>query len=205
MPRVFRPAALLPPSVLAIVMMASCAYFFPSCETIPGCPEGQILCNNLTCSDLMSDPFNCGECNNSCSAGLNCVPDGGPDGGAACGCTLAGQILFDGACLDLSLDPENCGAIGNACRLDQACLDGGCGCLIPSALSAFLDGGSNECPTDGGTACTDLLNDPQNCGGCGLICAASCGLGSCDGGSSDGGSGDGGSSDGGDDGGIDGG
>jgi len=137
----------------------------------------------LTCSDLRTDPFNCGFCNNACGAGLACVPDGGPNGGAACGCPIPGQILAGGECLDLAVDPDNCGAIGKACRQDQACIDGGCGCPFPT----YLDGGSGECSTDAGQTCTDFLNDPENCGGCGLVCAGGCALGSCDGGMTDGG------------------
>jgi hypothetical protein len=150
MPRVRRTAALFFTSTLLAVTTSGCSYLFPSCATIPGCPTGQVLCNNLTCSDLRTDPFNCGMCNNECGAGLACVPDAGDAGEvgtAACGCTLQGQILVQGQCIDLAIDPANCGAIGHACRLDQACLDGGCGCLFPS----YLDGGSGECDTDAGS------------------------------------------------------
>jgi hypothetical protein len=183
MPRVRRTAFILFTSMLAVPAAGGCAYLFPSCATIPGCPTGQILCNNLTCSDLRSDPFNCGMCNNACGAGLACVPDGGSEGGGACGCALEGQTLVDGECLELSVDPDNCGAVGRACRLDQACFDGGCGCLsLP-----YLDGGSNECATDAGPICADLLNDPQNCGSCGHSCVGGCMLGDCDAGMVDGG------------------
>ena len=185
MPRVRRTAALLFTSMLAVPAADGCSYLFPSCATIPGCPTGQVLCNNLACSDLLTDPFNCGMCRNACGAGLVCVSDGGESGvpgGAFCGCPLEGQTLVHGECLALSIDPDNCGAAGHACRLDQACFDGGCGCLIPPQLAQILDAGNGECATDAGPTCTDLLNDPDNCGACGLACNGGCVLGACDGG-----------------------
>src|SRR5580700_9066739 len=151
MPRVRRKASLLLTSMLAVPTLANCAYLFPSCATIPSCPTGQILCSNLACSDLRTDPFNCGMCFNECGDGLACVPDGGSDGGAACGCLIPGQILAHGECIDLQVDPNNCGAIDKACRPDQACLDGGCGCVFPAYLldagnlAGILDGGNGEC------------------------------------------------------------
>ncbi len=158
--------------------MDGCSYLFPSCATIPGCPAGQVLCNNLTCSDLRTDPFNCGMCNNECGAGLACVPDAGDAGEmgtAACGCPLEGQTLVNGECLTLSIDPDNCGAVRHACRLDQACFDGGCSCPFPS----YLDAGTGECATDAGSFCANLLSDPENCGACGRVCVDDCVDGSC--------------------------
>jgi hypothetical protein len=202
MPRVLRPALRLSALLAAVLATADCSYLFPSCATIPGCPKGQVLCNNLTCSDLLSDPFHCGMCNHPCAPGLVCVPldgpetalDGGvgagdvadPDGGATCACPIPGQILAHGQCFDLRVDPDNCGAIDNACRADQACLDGGCGCVLPPLLAEMLDGGSGECATDAGPVCADLLNDPQNCGTCGHACAGGeCTLAICEPGAPD--------------------
>jgi hypothetical protein len=186
MPRVQRTATLLFISMLAVPAVGGCSYLFPSCATIPGCPTGEVLCSNLACSDLRTDPFNCGFCENACGGGLVCDPDAGVgvDGGivGACVCALQGQTLINGECLALSVDPDNCGAAGHACRLDQACFDGGCGCWIPPQLSQILDGGNSECPTDAGPTCTDLLNDAHNCGACGRTCNGGCVLGVCDGG-----------------------
>jgi len=53
--------------------------------------------------------------------------------------------------------------IGDCCPTkDRCCKDGGC-CASPSVC----------CPTAGGsTSCTDLTNDPGNCGACGKTCAS---------------------------------
>jgi len=177
-----------------------CSYFFPSCQTIPGCLAGQVLCDNLTCSDLHTDPHNCGFCNNSCGPGTVC--EALADGGAACGCNGQGLQQIDGRCLALQVDPLNCGAVGATCRADQACTRGTCGCPSPD----YLDGGSAECPVDGGLVCANLLGDAFNCGSCGRTCDGTCVLGVCevaDAGIGDGG--DAGPADGGDAGGPDGG
>jgi len=178
MPRVSRSPRLLP--LLCLLVFGGCAYLFPSCETIPDCPDAEVpvaqsdagrwvptkLCNNLTCSDLHTDPFNCGACNNECAAGLSCLPL--LDGGAACGCAVGGQTLVNGSCFAFSVDPRNCGGLGNVCPTNHVCFDGGCVCPNPD----YLDGGPlTECPGDGGDLiCVDLEADPGNCGACGEVC-----------------------------------
>ncbi len=149
----------------------------------PDCPEGTVLCNNLTCSDLRTDPYNCGYCENACGQGLSCkytdagiAPDAGfVDGGvttgvvyvgSACQCTIPDAIFWNGFCYDLSVDPQNCGSIGFSCGNTQVCFNGVCGC-------AGVDAGGGPivaCPGDAGPICTDLRVDPHHCGVCGNDC-----------------------------------
>src|SRR5581483_6234176 len=150
MPRVQRTVAPFFAAFLAALGTSGCSYLFPSCATIPDCPKGQKLCNNLNCSDVSTDPFNCGFCDNACSEGLACIPDAGPDGGPACGCAVAGQTKVGAHCYDFSVDSRNCGGFGKSCRPDQVCFDGGCGCPMPGYLASFLDGGDGECTGDAG-------------------------------------------------------
>jgi len=192
MPRVSRRPTFFPLSL--VLLLGGCSYLFPSCETIPDCPDAAVtlpvsdgglvvvwlptvLCTNLTCSDLHTDPFNCGACNNVCAAGLTCVAV--LDGGAECICPAEGQTLMNGSCLALAIDPLNCGAIGNACQTNHVCYDGGCVCPSPT----YLDGGvSTDCPSDAGAdagLCVDVLNDPGNCGTCGTFCENGCAEGAC--------------------------
>ncbi len=143
MPRVPKTSRLLPLSLF--LWLGGCAYFFPSCATIPGCPDGSVLCTNLSCVNLQYDQLNCGFCDNVCSAGLHCTPLA--DGGAACGCVLNGQIELNNRCLNLAIDSQNCGAVGNACAEGLVCYDAGCVCPHPS----YLDGGCpGPAPGDGG-------------------------------------------------------
>jgi hypothetical protein len=156
---------------------SGCSYLLPSLQTPPLCPPGTVLCNNLTCSDLRNDPYNCGFCDNACGQGLSCkFVDGGSvyfdggiayfDGGAACQCTIPDAVFWNGACFDLTNDPNNCGAIGLSCGATQACIDGGCGC----AGLGSGDGGIHACPGDAGPVCTDLRGDPHHCGSCSNDC-----------------------------------
>lgn len=144
MPRVLNNRRLLP--LTLFLWVGGCAYIFPSCATIPGCPDGSVLCTNLACVNLQNDPDNCGVCDNVCSPGLACTPL--TDGGAACSCFLNGQQEYNDHCLNLAIDAFNCGAIGNVCGNGLVCYDGGCVCPYP----VYFDGG---CPTpeavDGGS------------------------------------------------------
>jgi hypothetical protein len=166
--------------LLLTLATAGCSYLLPSLAGPPNCLPGTVLCNNLTCSDLRTDPYNCGFCENACGQGLSCkYTDGGfidggyVDGGftaggvvylySACRCTIPEAVFWNGACYDLSNDPLNCGAIGQACATTQVCIDGGCGC---AGLGAG-DGGIVECPGgDAGHICADLRGDPHHCGAC---------------------------------------
>ena len=143
--------------------LSACAYFFPSCQTIPPCPAGQLLCTQDSCSDLSSDRLNCGACNHVCAPGLVCR--GAPDAGASCGCPTTGAALVNGECIDLQNDAQNCGAVGTVCASGVVCLRGACGC------PGLGDGGSIAlCAFDGGQACVDLSVDDLSCGGCGVVC-----------------------------------
>ena len=71
--------------ILLFPLLGSCTFLLPSLQTPPPCPPDTVLCDNLTCSDLQTDPFNCGFCGNVCGQGLSCksILDGGGryDGG----------------------------------------------------------------------------------------------------------------------------
>jgi hypothetical protein len=176
----FRHASLLPLTFLLV--FGGCAYLFPSCATIPGCPDGQFLCTNLNCSDPFTDPYNCGGCAENggqiCGAGMICNPDGGRDGGPGCTCGAQDETMIGGACYALRIDPQNCGTVGHVCTTNHICFDGGCTC---ANVDYLVDGGVEfECPVDAGeTVCADLQSDPDNCGVCGTVCGGACAEGSC--------------------------
>ena len=133
-----------------------------------------------------------------CSSGEICSA-------GACGCPPERTCPGEMGCVDLSRDAANCGACGNDCGSGGICTDGSC-CMpsaercdgfdddcdgfvdeSTSAECAAMDGicidGSCACPPalrcDG--SCTDTLSDSNNCGGCGVRCAATevCASGVC--------------------------
>ena len=97
------------------------------------CPPGQTLCGG-TCTDLATDPDNCGAC------GVRCVTTstvGNSVGICVYGsCTLSCAQGWgdcngdprDGCEGNLSSDPRNCGACGNACDVlaGQPCIASRC-------------------------------------------------------------------------------
>ena len=125
------------------------------------------------CSDLLTDPSNCGACGYRCSDRANATTrcdvarcaltcDKGfadCDGSLATGCES-----------QLASDASNCGGCGNACLPGAKCVAGSCsggGCTPPSRVCSGV--------------CTDVMRDPANCGDCGKVCSAGlpCVAGSC--------------------------
>ena len=90
------------------------------------CEEGSVECNGK-CTQLASDPKNCGGCGATCS-----VP---PHGAAVCvdgACNFAcpGRAACGDVCVDFQTDPDNCGGCGQACSDppggDAQCVAGKC-------------------------------------------------------------------------------
>lgn len=80
----------------------------------PVCPSDRRACG-ATCTDIMTDPGNCGSCGNFCRPQETCVQ------GHCMGTCTDGQVnCFDG-CHDLLYDSENCGLCGNACQGGLVC------------------------------------------------------------------------------------
>ncbi len=91
-------------------------------------------------------------------------------------------------CVDPTGDPRNCGGCAIVCGGTEPCSAGEC--VAPTSsddAGSAGDGGSSADVPCGvrlitcGTACIDPLADPQNCGGCGMACAAgdTCSGGEC--------------------------
>ena len=126
------------------------------------CAEGQSACGSY-CSDLKSDPSNCGSCGNACR----------PLGQYELAFCVNGQCQYecsegtsycDGVCTSLNNDPLNCGACGRVC--DQA--------------TPYCSGGACWDDACGGA---DLNWDSSNCGQCGNVCpwGTACAGGVCEG------------------------
>jgi hypothetical protein len=116
------------------------------------CEQGLSECDDH-CTNLNSDPANCGSCGNQCAPGSTCC---------------------SGNCVDLSLDDNsNCGSCGNKCAPGTTCCSGKC---------VGIDYDDNNCGACGkkcssGTTCcsgtcVDLTSDDKNCGSCGNSCGS---------------------------------
>ncbi len=135
------------------------------------CSSGQTNCAG-TCTDLATDPDNCGECGNSCFGKPHAV-------GAACESGICEITACDPLWADCNnnavdgcetapdSDLYNCGTCGHICSFDDAipvCTGGTC--EIAACQPGFADCNNNT--SDGCEVETD--SDPYNCGGCGNSC-----------------------------------
>jgi hypothetical protein len=90
-----------------------------------------------------------------------------------------GEVNCGGTCVILASNSSNCGACGNVCSVPNAgsfCAGGQC--QFASCNFGFLD-----CDNNLNDGCeTFVLNDPNNCGGCGNVCSVPNAFPSCSGG-----------------------
>jgi hypothetical protein len=119
------------------------------CHGCPGgCPPGQTNCGGTgICTDIKTDPNNCGACGNVCTTGI-CQ-------NGTCGCATPGLTYCNGTCVNLISDSNNCGSCGNVCPPGQSCSNGKC-CAT----------GLSNCSG----ACVNLSNDVNHCGNCQTAC-----------------------------------
>ncbi|MBS2015617.1 MAG: hypothetical protein JST00_22205 [Deltaproteobacteria bacterium] len=123
------------------------------------CPSG--------CTDLKTDPQNCGACGKACAVGENC------NAGTCAVLCLGDTTACANVCVNTKTDPAHCGGCGNECDDDPFCVGGSC---VPDCGSLTLCRPSSVEPY-----CADLASDPKNCGVCGKTCGASetCKAGQC--------------------------
>jgi hypothetical protein len=136
-----------------------------------GCGAPNMLCNAI-CTNVMFDSNNCGNCGNVCGAGTSCnngmCQSGGATDMGGGGC-MSPNLLCNAVCINPQFDNNNCGGCNNKCNAGQTCNNGMCqsggpvdmaggGCMAPNTLCNAI--------------CTNTRNDNNNCGGCGMACAA---------------------------------
>jgi hypothetical protein len=180
-----------------------CGAACSSNHNLPSCSSGNCFANCFTgfadcdgnarvngCeTDVNSDPNSCGGCSAACSSNHMATRTcGGGNCNGACAAGFAdcnGNKRNDGCEIDLTTDANNCGACGTTCSSNHmATRTCGSGTCNGTCASGFLDCNGNK-QTDGCEINT--LTDPDNCGGCGIVCSSNhmatrtCSAGVCNG------------------------
>jgi hypothetical protein len=113
------------------------------------CHDGEALCKN-GCSDLMTDPLNCGHCEKPCAAGQFCS-----SGQCVMACAMD-EARCGASCVKLLTNPRHCGMCPTSCSGAEGCVQGACTCVAPNQV---CDG-----------ACISLNNNRDHCGSCNNKC-----------------------------------
>jgi hypothetical protein len=130
-------------------------------------------------TNTTNDPNNCDACGNQCLYGPNSTP---LCSNSACviicdpGYADCDKQPADGCEVNTNTDPGNCGGCGTTCSMNHAtetCVTGNCAIVV--CQSGYSDCDKN--PSNGCEANTQ--NDPNNCGGCGVICTTANGTPAC--------------------------
>jgi len=138
-----------------------------SCNGGPVCTGVQQCCPT-GCSNVDTDPQNCGQCGTICGPGSTCV--GGTcqtpptcNGGPLC---TNGEQCCAAGCTNTQTDPKNCSQCGLACPVGDTCVGGVCTQPTSCNGGPACPVGDTCCPS----GCLDVTSDPKNCGGCGVVC-----------------------------------
>lgn len=169
------------------------------------CPDeyGMGCCPVAGCTNVHSDPENCGACGTNCTSGPRPLGDIcalSSSGIATCYCQSQPTQCYGDAwctgvadasegscgCHDLTSEFDNCGRCGEPCDTNEECQESRCVCP-GDGEGDDCDGTETDfCCPDG---CVDRLSDEENCGICGLHCypgelcedgVCICGPGPCD-------------------------
>jgi hypothetical protein len=90
-----------------------------SCGAYTCCGMGTVCCNG-TCTNVNSDPANCGACEYVCAASAPICNQG-----ICSGCPASSTNCF-GVCTNVAFDTQNCGGCGIVCGGGQTCSGGVC-------------------------------------------------------------------------------
>lgn len=168
------------------------------------CRQGYTQCDDV-CVDLGSDPAHCGACGLECDFGESCFAGVCTSFGDASVDAARGDGAVDDGAVDAGVDgsldapqyPDADGSTtdGAADGNTDAAMDGSTDGSTDGAMDGSTDGGDGStdggdagspCPCDlGEQCCGDICvrpaSDPDNCGGCGVVCAEGevCADGSC--------------------------
>ncbi len=135
-----------------------------SCNGGPICTGGEQCCPS-GCTNVNTDPDNCGYCGNACVPGGTCA--GGAcqtcNGGPVC---TGSDTCCPGGCVNTSIDPSDCGYCGNICAAGDSCIGGKCQTSPACGTGPACTGGETCCSGE----CVNTTSDANNCDGCGNVC-----------------------------------
>ncbi|TAN33818.1 hypothetical protein EPN28_01090 [Patescibacteria group bacterium] len=138
------------------------------------CTWYKSLCNGK-CITTMWDSKNCGACGNQCPAGQMCEV-----GKCSNTCNTAywpGDLQICGSeCMNTTWDPDNCGSCGRKCNGQNIVVRKCTFDCTGDCENGFLDCDDNQ--FENGCE-VDAMNDPNNCGDCGVKCPNACVNGVC--------------------------
>ena len=141
-----------------------------SCLPCGGCAAGTTCCGSA-CVNLQTDTNHCGQCGRVCATGRPC------SAGTCIADDCPGGQFCAGVCRQTMFDNANCGGCGQQCCAGNVCTAGMCTPACAPGMTA-CPGPMSSCR---GGVCVNLVADVNNCGGCGVRCAAgeTCASGSC--------------------------
>ncbi|AKV03306.1 hypothetical protein AKJ09_09969 [Labilithrix luteola] len=136
-------------------------------------------CDNAVtngCETSLLTKTNCGGCGLACPSGQECRLNEFqqptcmcPEGETFCGTCITPELCI-GRCYDLTSEKSACGACGNPCTFDG---NHGAGACVYGVCKLRCYQGWADCNGNSGDNCeVNIDADPENCGGCGIVCDA---------------------------------
>ncbi|HKA88318.1 MAG TPA: hypothetical protein VKE22_11675 [Haliangiales bacterium] len=116
------------------------------------CPPYQSFCGGR-CIDTVTDPMNCGRCDNACTGSQVC------SGGACTASCLPGLSPCGNRCVNLGTDNQNCGTCGHPCGPGEGCAGGSCvpAVILPPPAACQNGGPPIDVPVPGQPVCAGNL------------------------------------------------
>jgi hypothetical protein len=166
----------------------------PSRRTVVKAMVGAMAGSLASVGTALGTP-RCKRVNQACQTTADCCPGPTANGNVYCKqvkkstkvcatCPPEAPTACNGGCISTASDNNNCGSCGNVCHGGASCANGVCRC--PAGQHLCADGSCHECctfehcvsiigPGEGAICCDGTCQasrfNPNNCGGCGIVCA----------------------------------
>ena len=122
-------------------------------------------------TDLQADAMHCGGCGVTCALAPDAATMACRSGRCEVGTCEPGfgdcnRRVADGCERDVSSDLDHCGACNNFCVPSDVPVS----CDAGACRYECLGGVSDDCDGDAANGCETIVDDPMNCGSCGVVC-----------------------------------